>query len=215
MPERLGRAFFARPTVTVARALLGQTLVSVVRGRRRSGVIVETEAYLGVKDKAAHTFGGRRTERTEPMWMAPGTAYVYFTYGMHHCMNVATRGEGVPEAVLIRALQPVEGLDAMKRARGGRAERELTSGPARLCEALGVDRKQSGLDTITSDRLWLERGKRVPARGVGVSARVGIESAGAWATEPLRFWVLGAPHVSRGKPSTGSKPERRAGGLER
>ena len=116
--ERLERDFFARRTETVARDLIGRVLVAVVRGRRRAGVIVETEAYLGVKDRAAHTFGGRRTERNEPMWMDAGTAYVYFTYGMHHCMNLSTVGEGVPEAVLIRALEPVEGIQAMRRARG-------------------------------------------------------------------------------------------------
>lgn len=208
--ERLGRDFFERRTETVARDLIGRVLVAVVRGKRRAGVIVETEAYLGVRDRAAHTFGGRRTERTEPMWMAGGTAYVYFTYGMHHCMNLSTAGEGVPEAVLIRALEPVEGVEAMRRARGGKKDLELCSGPARLCAALGIDRRWSGLDTPTSDRLWVEPGDGSKRR-LGVTARVGIESAGEWATRPLRYFDAGSAHVSKGRPSTGKGPKRGRG----
>lgn len=166
------------------------------------GVIVETEAYLGPEDRAAHSFGGRRTARTEPMYMLPGTSYVYFTYGMHHCMNVSAMAIGIPHAVLLRALEPIEGLDRMAELRGlaGKPVRasDLCSGPAKLCQALAIDRGLTAVDRCTSLELWFERGWKLSDAGIGVSARVGIGYAGAWVDKPLRWFVLGNSCVSHG-----------------
>jgi DNA-3-methyladenine glycosylase len=191
---------FERDPVTVARRLLGQRLVRIVRGRRRAGLIVEVEAYLGAPDRAAHTWDGRRTPRNESMYLPGGHAYVYFTYGMHHCMNVVCgrRDEGV--AVLLRAIEPTEGLDVM-RARRAAARRpiDLCSGPARLTQALDIDRACDGLDLREGASLFIERTRRraLPTSRIGVGPRVGIGYAAEWAQAPLRFWVRDNPHVSR------------------
>ena len=140
---KLKRDFYTRAdTLAVARELPGKRLVvPAATGERVSGRIVEVEAYLGVEDKAAHSYGGRRTARTEPMFKIGGTVYVFFVYGMHHQFNVVAGPEGVPHAVLVRALEPEEGVELMTRRRPARSERELTSGPGKLCKALGIDRK--------------------------------------------------------------------------
>ena len=184
--------FYARPTESVARRLLGNLLVSEIGGTRTMGRIVETEAYLGPDDPACHAWKGRRSEAVESLYGPPGTAYVYFTYGMHWCLNAVTRREGFPAAVLIRALEPVSGLTAMRRRRGGVPDRRLCAGPAMLCEALGVTGKEDGV-SLARGRLRILAD---PDRGrVRVSAgpRVGISRAVDW---PLRFRVAGSPWVS-------------------
>ena len=201
MPERLGRAFFARDPVTLAQDLLGVVLVRVLdSGERLSGVIVETEAYLGVKDRAAHAFGGRRTARNESMYGQPGTAYVYFTYGMHHCVNVVCGGVDEPVAVLIRALEPREGLEAMAANRGRvRAPVvSLCSGPGKLCQAMAIDRELDGVDLPSDGRLFLEAGADGPinARAVRCGPRIGLGDVGVWASRRLRWWVGDSAHVS-------------------
>lgn len=200
---RLTRRFHAREPVTLARALLGQVLVRVLDdGERLAGRIVETEAYLGVIDRAAHTYGGRRTPRTESMWGPAGHAYIYFLYGMHHCMNVVAEGPGQPTAVLIRALEPLEGIARMRRHRAGRIppprlrDTDLCSGPAKLAQALALDRHLDGTDLVDGDRLFLERGRRVRAEDILAGPRIGIAYAGDWALKPLRFTLRGNPHVS-------------------
>jgi len=200
--EPLPRAFYTRDAVRVARALLGQRLVRYAHGKRVSGRIVETEAYLGARDLAAHTVGGRRTRRNASMWARGGTAYVYFTYGMHHCMNVVAGEAEEPVAVLLRALEPEEGLEAMAaRRRAGRRPADYTSGPAKLCEALAIDRDLDGEELTGSGRLWIEklRERAMPARWIGIGPRVGVGYAGAWAQTPLRFWIKGHPCVSPAK----------------
>jgi len=200
---RLTRPEFALPAEDLAPALLGCTLVRLVKGRRRAGIIVETEAYLGEPDLSSHAVGGRRTARTESMFGAPGTAYVYFTYGMHHCMNVSAHSQGVPEAVLIRALEPVEGIGAMRAARGAgaRTDRDLCSGPAKLCQALQIDRALSGVDmTLPDAHVFIEAApRRADARGAGVERgpRIGLAGDHDWIRRPLRFWLGGNAHVSR------------------
>jgi len=198
MTERFIR--FEDDPVTVARRLLGQHLVRVLAGERLGGTIVEVEAYLGVEDRAAHTFGGRRTPRNESMYLPGGHLYVYFTYGLHHCMNVVCGQPDVGVAVLIRAIEPTEGLDTI-RARRPKARRDtdLCSGPARLTQALGVDRSLDGLDLRTDARLAIERlrGRAHAARDVAVTPRIGVDYAGRWARKPLRFHLRGNPHVSR------------------
>jgi len=185
-------SFYARPTAEVARRLLGQILVSDIGGRRVAGRIVETEAYLGPHDPASHAFGDRRTARTEVMYGAPGTAYVYFTYGMHWCLNAVTERRDYPAAVLIRALEPLEGLAVMRRRRGPVADRDLCAGPARLCQALGITGKENGR-VLTEKRLRIERDRR-PKAPVEVTGRIGITVAADW---PLRFVIAGSEWLSR------------------
>src|SRR5712691_5186518 len=138
----LPREFYTRANVlTVARELLGRLLVVSSRGARLSGIIVETEAYCGPQDRASHAYGGRRTNRTETMYRMGGTAYVYFVYGMYYQFNVVTNVEDIPHAVLIRAVEPVEGIEIIRKRRHLHAEHNLTNGPGKLCIALGIDRK--------------------------------------------------------------------------
>ena len=193
-PKPLPKSFYRKATADVARALLGCRLTRrLPDGTTRSVILVETEAYLGVKDRAAHTWGGRRTPRVEPMWGEGGQAYVYFVYGMHFCMNVVTQLEGVPEAVLLRAgIAEEEEEISLKVKRGGAA-----SGPAKLCAYLGVTTAQSG-SSLCGPELILSRGPRWRF-DVLVGARVGVDYAGAAAAWPLRFAVAGCPAVTRPK----------------
>ncbi len=184
MPSvKLPRDFYDRPTLDVARDLIGRVLVRRgPRGRRLAGRIVETEAYLGADgDRAAHSWRGP-TPRTRSMFGPPGRAYVYFVYGMHHCVNVVTEAEGRACAVLLRALEPLEGLSAR------------TSGPALLCRALGIDRRLDGADLRGRD-LWIEDGDPPPR--IATARRIGVDYAGSWARKPWRFLDPASPFVSR------------------
>lgn len=194
---RLSRRFYRRDPVTLAKALLGQILVRRLEdGTELSGRIVEVEAYLGIPDRAAHTFGGRRTARNETMWGDGGHAYVYFTFGMHWCVNVVAESEGVPTACLLRALEPLEGVDEMKKRRHRENLTELCSGPAKLTQALGIDRTLDGEDLVESQALYIIR-KRGSASTIGHSPRIGVAYAKEWAKKPLRFFLRGNAHVSR------------------
>jgi len=194
--SRLPREFYARDTLAVARGLLGQQLVRLLEGERLSGRIVEVEAYVGETDRACHAACGR-TARNAVMYGPPGHAYVYFIYGMHHCLNVVTADEGFPAAVLIRALEPVEGLATMRLLRQGRPDRELTSGPAKLCQALAIDRTFNGLDLCADGPLFIEAGPPVDDADVETGPRVGVRGDEAALTAPWRFFVRGNPFVSR------------------
>lgn len=189
----LPASFYARPTPVVARRLLGHVLVSEVGGRLTAGRIVETEAYLGPDDPASHGYRARRTRRNASMFERPGTAYVYFTYGMHWCLNAVTEREGFPAAVLIRALQPLEGLATMRRRRHSSSDRELCSGPAKLCQALGVTGREDGV-SLTRGRLRIVRQRSRQRDAIIVTPRIGITRAVDW---PLRFSIAGSPWVSR------------------
>jgi DNA-3-methyladenine glycosylase len=200
---RLARAFYASGSISLAQRLIGQRFVRVLDdGTRLAGIIVETEAYLGVKDRAAHSFGGRRTDRNEVMYGQAGTAYVYFTYGMHFCMNVVCGKVGEPVAVLLRALEPVEGINVMRANRERRArltklkDRDLCSGPGRLCEAMGIRRRLNGVDLVTNPELFIEPGKRYGPRALVRTTRIGIASAQEWVHRPLRWYLKGNEHVS-------------------
>jgi len=196
---------FGRDPVTTARRLLGQRLVRVVDGERLAGIIVEVEAYLGAEDRAAHTFGNHRSPRNASMYLAGGHSYVYFIYGMHHCLNVVCGAVDEGVAVLIRALQPTDGLERMYASRpAARVDRELCSGPAKLTQSMSIDRSLDGLDLRTSDRLFIERCRHrsLPRERIGRSPRIGVDSAGAWALQPLRFYVLDSPHVSGSRPGS-------------
>jgi DNA-3-methyladenine glycosylase len=172
---------------------LGHVLVSEVGGRKTAGRIVETEAYLGPDDPASHGYQARRTRRNASMFERPGTAYVYFTYGMHWCLNAVTEREGVPAAVLIRALEPLEGLTTMRRRRHTRSDRDLCSGPAKLCQALGVTGREDGVP-LTRGRLRIVRQGSRHRDAIIVTPRIGISRAADW---PLRFLIEGSPWVSR------------------
>jgi DNA-3-methyladenine glycosylase len=196
--NKLPREFYTRSNVLeVARDLLGKKLVVPNRnGARVAGLIVETEAYRGPEDRASHAYSGRRTNRTETMYGRGGTAYVYFVYGMYNQFNVVTNVEDVPQAILVRAVEPSEGLDIMRRRRRGRSEYELTSGPGRLCLALGIDRKLDRADLL-GDRVWIEEGVSISPLQIARGPRVGIDYAEEWIKKPWRFWIKDNPFVSR------------------
>ncbi len=201
---RLTRDDYATDASTLAQRLIGMVLVREDGGERVSGTIVETEAYLGAIDLAAHSVGARRTTRTAPMFGVPGTSYVFLTYGMHHCFNVACSVEGDPCAVLVRALEPLEGLEAMRRRRAEKRvgvvrDRELCSGPGKLCQALAIDRSLTGQDLCEHPGVWIERSSGWEERGwwLGNGPRIGVDYAGEWASRALRWWVEGNGHVSR------------------
>jgi DNA-3-methyladenine glycosylase len=193
----LGREFSARPTLRVARALLGKILVHRSAVGTTAGRIVEVEAYRGPEDRAAHTWGGRRTARNEVMWGPAGHLYVYFTYGMHHCCNVVTRGAGYPEAVLLRALEPLEGIALMRkrRANASIADALLCRGPANLCRAMGIDRGRNGVD-LTVGPIVLLDAPSVHARYIATSPRIGVAYAREDAALPWRFFIRDAAAVS-------------------
>ena len=182
--RKVTRAFYARETLTVARELIGMHLVHADGGTLRTGRIVETEAYQGPEDLAAHSSRGR-TRRTEVMFGPPAHAYVYFIYGFWHCLNLVTQAPGVPHAVLLRALEPVTGID------------DKTWGPGLLCRAMHIDKALNGAD-LCGDVLWLEKPLaygRQPAR-IARSARIGVDYAGKWARRPWRFYDRDSRYVS-------------------
>jgi DNA-3-methyladenine glycosylase len=178
------RNFYARPTLQVARDLIGSRLVRILEGVKAAGLITETEAYIGEEDLACHAKAGR-TPRTAVMYGAPGHAYVYFTYGNHWMLNIVTEREGFPAAVLIRAIHAVEGVEAILQRRQGRD----TLGPGKLCQALGIDKGLNGADiTLTTGGLWIEEGISVPEAFVVTGPRIGLnKTPEPWLSKPWRF----------------------------
>ncbi len=185
---RLARSFFERPTPRVAKELVGCKLVRVIDGERLSGFIVETEAYRGTRDPASHAHRGK-TPRNEVMFGEAGHAYVYFIYGFHNCLNITTEPAGMPGAVLVRAIEPLEGASAMEknRERGGL----VANGPGKLAKAMKIDRSLNGEDLVASERLFLESGRKEPK--VTSGTRVGITKGLGYR---WRFYVQGSPFVS-------------------
>ena len=180
-------------TEVLAKSLLGSRLVTSFRGVRTSGVIVEVEAYLGFDDPACHAARGM-TPRNEVMFRSPGHCYVYLIYGMYHCVNVVSDPEGVGSAVLIRAVEPLEGIDVMSRRRGASVKQlDLARGPGRLCEALGISTKLSGEHFAESSCIWIEPHTRFRPAQIETSGRIGISAGGEM---PLRFFVRNCPWVS-------------------
>ena len=196
--SKLPRDFYTRPNVLhVARDLLGKLLVVPNRnGKRVSGRIVEVEAYRGPQDRAAHSYGERRTRRTEPMYGVGGTAYVFFVYGMYYQFNVVTNVVDAPHAVLIRAVEPVEGIELMRKRRSSQTGHNLTNGPGKLCIALNIDRRLDGEDLL-GNKVWLEEGVKVPRSRIMSGPRIGIDYAAEWKDKPWRFWIKDNPFVSR------------------
>ena len=202
--SRLEPAFYARPARVVAPDLLGKRLVRIVDGVRLSGVVVETEAYCDAQqpDLACHgdrANGGRPTARTAVMFGAAGTAYVYFTYGMHWMFNVVTGEDGIASAVLIRALEPAEGVTLMSRHRSGRSLGELTNGPAKLAQALAVNKSLNGANLCgVGGVIWFENAPSVPADRIDIGPRIGLgKTPEPWLSMPWRFWLRGSKFVSR------------------
>ncbi len=192
MPDRCDRLdpgfYLGEDVVAIARALLGKVLATSIDGRRTRAVIIETEAYAGITDRASHAFGDRRTRRTEPLFAAGGVAYVYLCYGIHHLFNVVTGPEGVPHAVLVRAGSPLDGVDTMLERRGrDEVDARLMAGPGTLSSALGIRTSMTGTP-LRSRRIWLEdHGIDVPANSIRTGPRVGIDYAGPDAALPYRF----------------------------
>ncbi len=201
--ERLPRSFFARPARQVARDLLGRRLVRNLAGVRVAGTIVETEAYCDTEDRDLACHGdrandGRPTKRTAIMFGPPGFAYVYFTYGMHWMFNVVTGKQGQANAVLIRALEPTEGLSQMRLLRN-RSDAELTNGPAKLAQALSIDGALNGIDICSGDSLmWIEKGSGVIVSDTVTGPRIGLgQTPEPWLSIPWRYWIQDNPNVSR------------------
>jgi DNA-3-methyladenine glycosylase len=209
--RRLPRAFYARPALAVARDLLGRVLVHDTPEGRCAGRIVEVEAYRGGSDPASHAYRGR-TPRNAVMFGPPGHAYVYFTYGMHHCMNVVTGARGVAEAVLLRAVEPIAGLEHMRRRRGTHEPARLARGPGSLTRALGIGREHDGADLVRGT-LWIGAGP--PGRNgwrIVRGPRVGIRVA---TERPWRFAYAGHPAVSPPRIPAGRPRPRRPDGAVR
>lgn len=182
--------FFKQPTIKVAKSLLGSLLWTRVNNKLVAGRIVEVEAYLGSDDPACHAAKGK-TKRNAHMFECGGISYVYLIYGMYHCMNVVTEGEGIGSAVLIRAVEPTDGIDVMQARR---KNIHLTNGPGRLCQAFGIEKNHSGLCLITSKEIGLQREKMIQEKNIGISSRIGISSG---SDLPYRFYILGNKWVSK------------------
>ncbi|MEP6849369.1 MAG: DNA-3-methyladenine glycosylase [Acidobacteriota bacterium] len=195
---KIDRDFYLREnSANVARELLGKLLVVPgERGNRVSGMIVETEAYFGVTDRAAHSYGGRRTRRTETMYAVGGTVYIFFIYGMYYQFNIVTGPVDQPHAVLIRALEPVEGIEVMRSRRGEMKDKNLTSGPGKLTIAMGIDRALNGEDLL-GRKVWLEEQKKIPAKNIAAGKRIGVDYAGEDAEKRWRFWLKDNDFVSK------------------
>ena|SRR5215468_1460871 len=195
--RKLPREFYTRGNVLqIARELLGKLLVVPSQGKRVSGMIVEVEAYRGPEDRASHAYGGRRTKRTETMYQTGGLAYVYFVYGMYHQFNVVTNKREIPHAILVRALEPVEGLPTIRKRRHLHPDHNLTNGPGKLCIALGIDRRLDRADLLGKS-VWLEEYEPVKRSMIETGPRIGIDYAEDWVTKPWRFWIRGNKYVSR------------------
>jgi DNA-3-methyladenine glycosylase len=195
---KVARKFYLREnTIQVARELLGNLLVVPDEmGNRVSGMIVETESYCGINDKGAHSYGGRRTARNEVTYGIGGHVYVFFIYGMYFQLNLVTGPVDYPHVVLIRAVEPVEGIETMRARRGPMNDKNLTSGPGKLCIALSIDRTLNGAD-LAGDQIWVENYRSISDSEIAVGKRIGIDYAGEDAQKPWRFWVKGNEFVSR------------------
>ena len=194
--NKLKKSFFQRDTITVAREVLGYTLVrkDPLTGKRFTGRIVETEAYLGLEDPSCHSFNGHQTGRTKTMYLPGGHAYVYFIYGMHFCFNIVTENTEKPEAVLIRALEPLEGISEMRKNRKQQNLKDLTTGPAKLCQALNITKELNGT-SLESPHIFIEPGLPITREPVE-TRRIGLSQKSDSFWWPLRFFLPDNPYVS-------------------
>ncbi len=196
--KKIPLSFYARKDVVlIAKELIGKIIVTNFGGNITSGKIVETEAYVAITDKASHSFGNRRTARNEHMYSPPGTAYIYICYGMHQMLNIVTNDKNVPDAILIRAIEPLKGIDIMlKRTSKKKLDKTLTRGPGNVGKALGIFKHHSG-SHLLDDVIYLLNAKdKISNDQIGISKRIGVEGAGADALLPYRFYVKGNKYVS-------------------
>ena len=196
--KKLPIQFYKRQDVVlIARELIGKIIVTNFNGIITSGRIVETEAYIGLTDKASHSFGGKRTARNEHMYAPAGTAYVYICYGMHHLFNVVTNEKNIPDAVLIRAAEPIAGVDIMLARTGKiKLDNSLTKGPGNVAKALGITKNNSGINLLEDEIYVADDGFVFDDKLIGISKRIGIEGSGDAALLPYRFYVKGKRFVS-------------------
>ena len=196
----LPESFYTRKDVVkIARELLGKVLVTEIDGIRTSGMIVETEAYAGVTDKASHAYGGRRTNRTEIMYMHGGVAYVYLCYGIHHLFNVVTNAADTPHAILVRAIEPLEGIETMLLRRGKeKMHPSLTAGPGAMSMALGIHTIHTG-NSLQGPGIYIEEGIKISKNKIIADTRVGVAYAMDDALRPYRFYIKDNPFLSKGK----------------
>ncbi|MEZ5013721.1 MAG: DNA-3-methyladenine glycosylase [Chitinophagales bacterium] len=197
--SKIQKEFYLRTdTLVIAKELLGKVLCTSFRGISTSGIICETEAYCGTEDRGSHAFGGRFTERTKIMYAEGGVSYVYLCYGIHHMFNVVTHVEAVPHAVLVRAIQPLEGIEHMLRRRKKKESTPvLGAGPGIAAECLGIKTKHNGL-SLTGSEIWIED-RGIPVGDIVESARVGMSFEGPYKTIPWRFRIAGSAYTSRAK----------------
>ncbi|MFA5413163.1 MAG: DNA-3-methyladenine glycosylase [Patescibacteria group bacterium] len=195
--RKIKKSFYNRKTLKVAQDLLGKFLVRKIGGKIIAGKIVETEGYVGPSDLASHASRGK-TARTAPMFGPPGHAYVYLVYGLNYCFNIVTEKENYPAAVLIRALEPAEGIDLMRKHRHApKDERSISNGPGKLCQALKIDKSLNNFD-LTERTLWIEeRGLKIKPSEIIAAKRIGVDYAGKYKNKPWRFYLKGNPFVSK------------------
>ena len=196
---KLEPSFYQQTDVAaVARQLLGKILVTQTNGIRTSGIIVETEAYAGITDRASHAWNNRRTKRTEVIYKPGGVAYVYLCYGIHHLFNVITNVQDIPHAVLVRALEPLDGIEFMKSRYNNKAPAKFTAGPGSLCKAMGINTALNN-ESLSGDKVWIEEAAAINDHDVLASTRVGVQYAGEDAYLPYRFSIKNNAWVSKGK----------------
>jgi len=200
MAKKIERNFFLRPTLKIAPELLGKFIIRKIGNKKLSGMITETEAYIGEKDLASHASKGK-TKRTAPMYFKGGFSYVYLIYGMYYNFNIVTEGKDFPAAVLIRSVEPKEGIEEMQKRRQKNARAtlySLTTGPGKFCEAFGITKKENALDLIRNKTLYLEdRGVKIKPQEIKKTTRIGVEYAGKWEKKKWRFYIKDSRFVSK------------------
>lgn len=198
MGNKLSRNFFTPPTLYVAKNILGKILVRIYKGTRLSGKIVETESYIGPADRASHAYLGKKTKRNQAEFLIGGHIYIYLIYGMYWQLNISTEKEGKPTCILIRALEPVAGINEMKKLRKVENPKNLTNGPGKLCQALALNKNFYGVDLCNSNKIWTEEGEEIKEEKIIEKPRVGIDYAGPyWSKVPWRFYIKDNDFVSK------------------
>lgn len=197
--KKLNRLFYTQPTLTVAKKLLGKYLIHNTGSGKLVGKIVETEAYIGPRDKASHAYKGKATERNQAEFLIGGHIYIYLVYGMYWQINISTSDHGKPECVLIRALEPVAGLEQMKQLRYNKDVKNLTNGPGKLCVAMKLDKSFYGVDLVNNSKIYLEdRGDKIFEKNIVSAPRIGIDYAGHyWSKTKWRFYIKNNKFVSK------------------
>jgi DNA-3-methyladenine glycosylase len=201
--KKIPASFYLRKDVVlIARELIGKIIVSQIEGIRTAGRIVETEAYVAITDKASHSYGGKRTSRNQHMYEIGGTLYVYICYGLHQMVNIVTNEKNIPDAILLRAIEPLEGITEMTRRTGkDRNDKTITRGPGNVGKALGIFKNHSGISLSGNEIFLAEDNFKIHPDRIGISSRIGVESSGSDAALPYRFFLKRNVYVSKGQKS--------------